>query len=1206
MVGKFSRFPNGRLTLGLLTHGGGDPVSHFVWSGAAQVAQERDVNLICFPGKPLRSPHGYEAQSNVLYELVDTGRLDGLVVWLAGLTLRVDLQEVQDFLKRYQPLPMTTAGVCLPGIPGVTVDNYHSMHEVIVHLIEAHHCTRIAFVRGPENHQEAEDRYRGYVDALAEHGLAYDPERVVISDFKESGGSAALHELLDQRRVQFDALAAASDNMAIGALKALQARGVRVPDDIAIAGLNDEAQSDVISPPLTTSSLHFYEQGRAATEMVLDLIAGKPMPDRVVLPTRLLIRQSCGCPDPLMTQASVDPTVFIAEPFEAAFAACRACLLNDMTVSTALPASRLAAVIDAFAADIQTATATVFLPTLSEAIRQTAAQGDAVSRWHEVISGLRQRTLNGLGAERKRQHAENLWQQARVLIGETAQRTQAYQVLQAELQTQVLSEINQTLSATIDLDEVSEVLVNTLPRLDIPRFYLSLYENPAAPADQARLILAGDRTGRFDRAISERQFPARQLVPSGLLPPDRFSLIIEPLYFRADQLGFILLEADPRREEVYEILRGQISGALKRVLLAQHNIELFNEAVQARQVAEEGRRLAEEADSLKSRFLATVSHELRTPLTLIVGTIEMMLREEMPDRAALSASFLRDLKNIRASAQHLARLIGDVLDLASSQAGELRLTSEPLDLGETLKEVIWLGELMAREKGLAWRAALPDRLPLVWGDRTRLKQVVLNLIGNATKFTEQGDVTLAVSVEDQVVTVTVSDTGVGIAPEEQEAIFDEFHQSDRTTQRGYGGIGLGLAVTRRLIELHGGQIGVRSSGEEGAGSTFYFTLPVLEGSVAPADRSDGRSRVVLLITERVGAGAKLRAHLVRRGFEVEELAIEQNAGWLAQVVAAPPGAIVLDLQPAGELGWELMRSLKQNPATQDVPVIFYALAVEENSGSLFEVDYLTKPVDAADLLRVLERQGFSHWEVNTDRRILVVDDEPGILELHTRLIESQVPGCRVFSATNGRQALAVMERERPALVLLDLMMPEMDGFTVLEMMRQRETLRDVQVVVLTAQILTAEDMARLQQGVAVVLEKGLFSTTEVMTQISTTLARRKHLGSEAQRIVRQTMATIHERYAEPLTRDDLAQRLGVSERHLNRCFQQEMGLPPMTYLNRYRVKCAKELLEQGDHSVTEVALAVGFSDSNYFGRVFRQEVGVSPGAYQRGDRSSHV
>jgi AraC-like DNA-binding protein len=180
----------------------------------------------------------------------------------------------------------------------------------------------------------------------------------------------------------------------------------------------------------------------------------------------------------------------------------------------------------------------------------------------------------------------------------------------------------------------------------------------------------------------------------------------------------------------------------------------------------------------------------------------------------------------------------------------------------------------------------------------------------------------------------------------------------------------------------------------------------------------------------------------------------------------------------------------------------------------------------------------------------------------------------------------------------------MDGFTVLEMMRQRETLREVQVIVLTAQILTAEDMARLQQGVAVVLQKGLFSTTEVMTQISTTLARRKHLGSEAQRIVRQTMATIHERYAEPLTRDELAQRLGVSERHLNRCFQQEMGLPPMTYLNRYRVKRAKELLEQGDRSVTEVALAVGFSDSNYFGRVFRQEVGVSPGAYQRGDRFS--
>lgn len=1209
MIEKLSHLSNHRPTLAFFAHGANDPCSHLVWSGVVSAAHAHDVNLVCFPGKPLRSPHGFEAQSNVLYDLVDPAAFDALVIWLAGLTLRVNLEEVRVFCERYRPLPIVTAGVQLPGFPGVTVDNYHGMRDVVTHLIEAHGRSRVAFIRGPENHQEAEERYRAYRGALREHGLAFDPDLVVQGDFKESSGPTAVSELLDRRRVTFDALAAASDNMAIGALKALQARGLRIPDDVAIAGLNDEDQSRIITPPLTTSPLHFFEQGYAATEIALDLINGQPVPDHVVLPTRLLIRQSCGCPDPIVAQAAAPIDSAADAPFPIAFAAQH----DDIAAELAARLDRAAAPITsawieqllaAFIADLRDEASAQLLPTLAELIRLSAAHGEAVSKWHEVMSILRQRVLPLFTDLTERNRPENLWQQARVLIGETAQRMQAYHAWQAEQRAQVLSEINQALNATLDAIELADVLAQTLPRLDIPRFCLSLYEDPTAPASWSHFIVAGDERGRLDLNLPDLRFPSRQLSPPGWLPRDRrYSLVVEPLYFREDQLGYLLFEADPAREEEYEALSRQLSSTLKRVRLAERNIELYNEAVQARQVAEEGRRLAEEADSLKSRFLATVSHELRTPLTLIVGTIEMMLREETPDRSALPVSFHRDLKNIRASAQHLARLIGDVLDLASSQAGELHLTREPLDLSGTLQEAAWLGELMAREKGLKWRADLPEAGPLVWGDRTRLKQVALNLISNATKFTEQGEVALTIGVEPKTVTVSVSDTGMGISPEEQEAIFDEFHQSERTTQRGYGGIGLGLAVTRRLIELHGGQIGVRSSGVEGAGSTFFFTLPIVDDTPAQPDRSSDRSRLVLLLAERAGDSTQLRDHLQRRGFEVEELALESNPDWLAQVVASPPGAIVLDLQPAEELGWELMRTLKQHAATQDVPIVFYAISEERDTGSLLEVDYLTKPVGTTDLIRALERRGITRGECQDDRKILIVDDEPGVLDLHARLVQSHVPECTVLTAPNGRAALEIMDRERPDLVLLDLMMPEIDGFHVLERMRDRTLTRDVPVIVLTAQFLTGEDMARLQHGVAVVLEKGLFRATEVLAQVEATLARSKPFGGEAQRVVRQAMAYIHEHYAEALSRQDLARQIGVSERHLNRCFHQELGLPPMTYLNRYRVQCARELLERGDQSVTEVALTVGFSDSNYFGRVFRQEVGISPGLYQRGQRS---
>jgi YesN/AraC family two-component response regulator len=227
-----------------------------------------------------------------------------------------------------------------------------------------------------------------------------------------------------------------------------------------------------------------------------------------------------------------------------------------------------------------------------------------------------------------------------------------------------------------------------------------------------------------------------------------------------------------------------------------------------------------------------------------------------------------------------------------------------------------------------------------------------------------------------------------------------------------------------------------------------------------------------------------------------------------------------------------------------------------------------------------------------------------MLELHARLLEQLAPKCRILKARNGQEALELMARQRPDLVLLDLMMPVLGGFGVLEAMRERESTRDIPVIVLTAQPLTSQDMARLQQGVAAVLSKGLFTGVEVLAQVTDALSRNKRLGSEAQRVVRQAMAYIHERYAEPFSREELALAVGLNDRYLTRCFHEETGLTPVTYLNRYRIQQARALLERGEMNITEVALATGFSDPSYFARVFQAEVGVAPRAYQRGERAA--
>ncbi len=1162
--------------------------------------------MICFPGKPLRSQVGFEAQSNVLYELVDPEMIDGLVLWLAGLTLQVDLEEIRVFCERFRPLPIVTVGVHLEGFPCVTVDNYHGMRNIVEHLVEEHGHSRIAFIRGPEHHQEAEERFLAYQDVLNDHGIPFDPSLVVIGGFKESGGKAAIGELLDNRKVRFDALAAASDNMAIGAMKILQERGIRIPEEVAIAGLNNESEGRLITPPLTTGPLHFYDQGRKATEMVLELLDGRPVPDQVMLPTSLLIRHSCGCPDPLVLEAAAKHLGKHSNEVHGGLSAqlniivpgiLQTLEVEQTSQNPKLIEQMCVAFIDEIQGDSRT-----FLSFFYEVLRQSAVEDEVLSKWHTAISVLRTNVLPHL-EEATLYHAEDLFHQARVMIGETAQRVQAFRGQQAEQQARVLSEINQLISATIDRSELMEVLVRSLPQLNISRGYIAIYTDPETPTSWSQLIMAYDESGPVEIELCQKRFPSRKLLPGELWPTDRpYSWVVEPLYFREDQLGLALFEADPHQEEIYEILRGQISGALKRTRLAERNIELYNQAVQAQKVAEEGRHLAEQADTLKSRFLATVSHELRTPLTLIVGMIEILLAEDSHDHTPLPAAYQRDLKSIRTSAQHLGRLISDVLDLATSQAGELHLNCKPLNLGSILKETLLLSEGIVREKGLDWRVEITPVLPTIWADRTRLKQVILNLVSNAAKFTEQGEVALEVSVEEKTVTITVRDTGIGIPESEQSSIFDEFSQSERTTQRGYGGIGLGLAITRRLVELHGGRMGVCSSGEEGAGSAFYFTLPVMENQEHIRDMQSERANNVLLLVKQGGESQRLREHLIRRGFEVDELLTTSDPDWLNQVVLDPPGALVLDSNVAEERGWELIRLLRRSPATIDIPVVFYSLSKEQDQGSILELDLLTKPVGGSELVQALERQGIPRNDGEKCKSILIVDDDPQVLNLHARIVSSHLPDCRVLRARDGCEALELMNVEQPDLVLLDLMMPEIDGFKVLEIMREHERLRKVPVIVLTAQELTIWDMTRLQQGVTAILGKGLFSTDEVISQVEAVLSRGKCLSNETQRRMRQVMAFIHEQYAEPLTRKQLAQYAGFSERHLNRCFLKETGMSVMTYLNRYRVRQAKGLLEIGDRSVIEVAMAVGFSESNYFSRVFRQEVGVTPGAYQRGER----
>ncbi len=348
-----------------------------------------------------------------------------------------------------------------------------------------------------------------------------------------------------------------------------------MPDDVAVVGFDDVEEAGTVTPPLTTVRQPLHMLGQQAAEMLLALLAGKEVPEQVVLPTELVVRQSCGCPSQAILGAAVEITVTTDKRFNDALARERVRILTDVaqavgTLPRSVAPDWAERLLDAFVAELKGESIAVFIPTLNEFLRQVTAEDSDAASWQGVISVLRRHLLPLLADATLVSRAENLWQQARVLVGETVQRVQAYQRLQAEQLSSILGEISEMLMTTFDMAQLLDLVAQELPRLGIPSCYLSLYENPGAPTEGARLVLGYDGGQRVRLEAGGRPFPSCQLIPDDLRPRTRrCTMAVEALYFREHQLGFALFEMGPRDGRVYEVLRAQISSALQGALLLE-------------------------------------------------------------------------------------------------------------------------------------------------------------------------------------------------------------------------------------------------------------------------------------------------------------------------------------------------------------------------------------------------------------------------------------------------------------------------------------------------------------------------------------------------------------------------------------------------------------------------------------------------------------
>jgi signal transduction histidine kinase/CheY-like chemotaxis protein len=665
---------------------------------------------------------------------------------------------------------------------------------------------------------------------------------------------------------------------------------------------------------------------------------------------------------------------------------------------------------------------------------------------------------------------------------------------------EALGEISQAVSSTLDLDEVLMTIVTRAAALsrsdggtiyafdpDRSEFFLRACVGTSDELVQSlrdlRIPLDGTFIGDAAALGEVRQAPDLDAEPSDphvemLRRHGWRSMVAVPLRREEEIIGALIVRHRRKRalsEYTVELLETMASQST----VAIHNARVFREL-------EQKSRELEIASQHKSEFLASMSHELRTPLNAVIGFSDVLLDRMFGELNERQDEYVRDIRN---AGRHLLELINEILDLSKVEAGRMELELDAVSIDDLVEHGVALVRQRAAQHGLALNIDIDPALGAAYGDELRLRQVVVNLLSNAVKFTPDGGTVTVIArrVEDEA-HISVRDTGIGVAAADQERIFAAFQSGGRSARASVEGTGLGLTLSKQIVELHGGRVWMES--EVGVGSTFSFSIPLLAPEPAGPVAATPAGGVLVVEDDRSSADL-LKVYLEDAGYTVT--VARDGVEGLDLARRLEPAVVLLDILLPRLNGWDLIAQLKGDPRTAATPVVIVSMIDEQGAGFALGADeYLVKPVDRARLLEALSR---CTSPPHARQTLVAIDDDPTDLDLLEAVLAPN--GWSVVRAKGGEEGVRAVLRERPAVVVLDLLMPDLDGFSVVEQLRADPLAQDVPIVVLTSKDMTRADHERLSGQISFLAQKGTYQPAELVDLVGRVAASHGAGGKEA-------------------------------------------------------------------------------------------------------------